>query len=191
MFKVHAEGCRFNVQDFYAEKPCRGPNLTKPNVLNALEYGVILYPKEMCDFSFLKLETRPKNVFGKKEFGGKKNWTKNSLYKYMKNPFIFGHFLTRYGQHSEMKIVELFAGSASTYLFAKEFNFPMEFVEKDKDQTDKWKTNLEGDKSFDLDFNEIPYRTFSILSKDRIDDLKKAVEDDESSTGGNTTPNPR
>ena len=155
LFKTIAPGLGFNIQTFGAEKPARGPNYPLPNVLNSQEVGVILYLKVMDNFTHVKLEKKAHNFFAKDRFGGKDNWRKHKTFKYMKNPNIFGHFLARYGSHSNFKIVELFAGSAATFLFARKFGFKMTFVEKDTDQTDLWKELLV-EKPFEIDVDAIP-----------------------------------
>jgi hypothetical protein len=145
-FKSIAPSYGFNVMKFYAAKPARGQNFQKPHLISAMEFGVVLYPKTMNDFSKVKYEKKPSNTFSLNAFGGKESWySGHQIFKYIKNPHIFGHFIARYAydKPQKLKIVELFAGSASTFQFASANEIKMDFVEKDAQQTDQWKDLLE------------------------------------------------
>jgi len=146
LFKSIAPNYDFNVMKFYAAKPPRGQNYQKPHLISAMEFGVVLYPQTMNDFSKVRYEKKPSNTFGLNTFGGKESWfSGHPIFKYIKNPHIFGHFIARYAYDNpqKLKIVELFAGSASTFQFASANEIKMEFVEKDAHQTDQWKDLIE------------------------------------------------
>ena len=184
-FETIAPSLGFNVQTFSAEKPARGLHYAKPNVLNSQEVGVILYLRKMENFDRVFLENKPHNSFAKNRYGGKTNWRKHKTFKYMKNPNIFGLFLARYGSDRYFKIVELFAGSAATFLFAREYGFKMEFVEKDKEQTDLWKEKLTGAKQFEIDVTDeaIPKALLKLLGKG-VETLEGFITDDDESEEG-------